>query len=79
MIFVLPYLFSNGGAILSEDGKTLEIDKKETLYKIETCCFCGGSDVTRLSEAEQLEVIGSKNNHYTMKFRCNNPKCNYYW
>lgn len=55
------------------------IDKKETLYKIETCCFCGGSDVTRLSEAEQLEVIGSKNNHYTMKFRCNNPKCNYYW
>lgn len=35
MIFVLPYLFSNGGAILSEDGKTLEIDKKETLEALD--------------------------------------------
>lgn len=55
------------------------IDKKETLYKIDTCCFCGGSDVTRLKENEWVEVVGSKNNRYTLKFRCNNPKCQFYW
>lgn len=55
------------------------IDKKETLYKIEACCFCGGSDVTRLKKNEWVEVVGSKNNRYTLKFRCNNPKCQFYW
>lgn len=55
------------------------IDKKETLYKIDACCNCGGSDVTRLKEEEWVEVVGSKNNHYTLKFRCNNPRCQFYW
>lgn len=57
----------------------LLIDKKETLYKIDTCCCCGGSDVTKLKDSECFEVIGSKNNHYTLKYRCNNPKCQFYW
>ena len=57
----------------------LQTDIKETLYKIDACCYCGGSDVTRLKEDEWIEVVGSKNNKYILKFRCNNPKCKFYW
>ena len=56
-----------------------EFDIKETLYKITACCCCGGSDVTKLDEADQVAVIGSKNNRYILKYHCNNPDCGFYW
>lgn len=36
---------------LEKDNLPL-IDKEETLYKNDACCFCGGSNVTRLKENE---------------------------
>lgn len=56
-----------------------ESDVKATVYKIPVCCSCGGSDVTKLENNEEFEVNGSKGNRYIMRFRCNNPKCGYYW
>lgn len=56
-----------------------ESDVKASVYRIPACCYCGGSDVTKLVASEQFEVIGSKGHRYIMRFHCNNSKCGFYW
>lgn len=43
------------------------------------CPLCGYEHTRVLDETEQFEITGIKGNRYTMKRKCLNPGCEYYW
>lgn len=61
---------------INEPQEVIATDK---LYKILACPYCGGSNVDLLSVKDRIRIIGSKGGKYTLKYRCNNSDCNYYW
>lgn len=52
---------------------------REHLYTIPACPYCGCSDVDILSKEHQISIRGSKGTIYKMRYKCNNPLCEYYW
>ncbi len=64
---------------LKFDLKTFEhVNEKKFLYN-KICPLCGFDNIESLSEDNQIVIKGIKGNSYTMKYHCNNKKCNYYW
>lgn len=51
---------------------------KKRLYP-DICPLCAYDKTVFLTEAEQFDIIGIKGNRYTMKRKCLNPACEYYW
>lgn len=51
---------------------------KQNLYS-DICPLCGYIETVVLPIEERFEIIGIKGNHYTMKRKCLNPQCMYYW
>ena len=55
------------------------IKEKGKLYHPVPCPLCGFWDTIVLSETEQFEIVGKRGGKYTMKRKCLNPQCEYYW
>lgn len=51
---------------------------KDKLYS-HICPLCGYEHVQKLRDDEQFDIVGIKGNLYTMKWKCLDPKCEYYW
>lgn len=51
---------------------------KKNLYP-EVCPVCAYDKIVVLPEEEQFTITGIKGNRYTMKRRCLNTECSYYW
>lgn len=58
--------------------KQITCKSKESLYT-RACPVCGCESVKVLSSEEQFSFVGCEGNTYTMKYYCENSKCNYYW
>ena len=54
------------------------VREKKKLYN-RICPSCGFEGTVVLPEAERFEIMGIKGNKYTMKCKCLNPLCEYYW
>lgn len=54
------------------------VRSKQNLYS-DICPLCGYTKTKVLPVGEQFEIIGMKGNRYTMKRKCLNPYCAYYW
>lgn len=55
------------------------VKDKRKLYHPVPCPLCGFCDTIVLPETEQFEIVGKRGNKYTMKRKCLNPQCEYYW
>lgn len=51
---------------------------KNKLYS-HICPLCGYEHIQKLRDDERFDIVGIKGNRYTMKWKCLNSECEYYW
>lgn len=56
-----------------------EISKGINSLYPKVCPLCCCTNVKMLADDERFDIVGCKGGYYTMRMKCLNPQCEYYW